>query len=379
MWGSERVRRFVYQTALLLLIAAVAGYAVHNLVHNLQSRSITMGFGYLTQEAGFDISEKLVAYDAGRSYGRAFFVGLLNTLFVSACAIVVASLLGLAVGIARLSPNWLLRKLAGGYIEAVRNVPLILQLLMWYGMLTELLPPVGQAWRVGAAYLSQRGVTLPWPEAHDAWWGALLGIAAAAVVSLLWSKRVHAVQARTGRLLPVGWPSLLAFLLLPSLAWAALGAPTNWSQPALAGFDFEGGKTVSPEFLALFAGLSIYTAAFIAEIVRGGLQAVPRGQVDAAQALGLSRAQLLRLVMLPQALRVIIPPLTSQYLNLTKNSSLAVAIGYPDLVSVSNTTLNQTGQAIEAIGLMMAVYLAISLAISGLMNWYNFRVRLVER
>jgi general L-amino acid transport system permease protein len=379
MWASERIRRVLYQFALLLLLAAVAGYAAHNLVHNLQSRAITIGFSYLTQEAGFDISEKLVAYDAGHSYGRAFLVGLLNTLFVSACAIVVATVLGLAIGIARLAPNWLLRNLAAGYVEAVRNVPLILQLLMWYGMLTELLPPVGEAWRVGAAYLSQRGVTLPWPEAHAGWWAALLGVAAAVVVSVLWSRWAHAVQLRSGRRLPVAWPGLAALVLLPSIAWAAMGAPTGWSHPALAGFDFEGGKTVSPEFIALFAGLSMYAAAFIAEIVRGGIQAVPKGQTVAAQALGLSRGQRLRLVVLPQALRVIIPPLTSQYLNLTKNSSLAVAIGYPDLVSVSNTTLNQTGQAIESIALMMAVYLAISLAISGLMNWYNFRVRLVER
>jgi len=320
-----------------------------------------------------------VAFDPSHSYARAFFVGLLNTLFVSACAIVVATVLGLAIGIARLSPNWLLRKLATGYIETVRNVPLILQLLMWYGMLTELLPSVAEAWSLGPAYLSQRGVTLPWPEAHDAWWAALLGVAVAGLVSLLWSRWVRAVQLRTGKRLPVAWPSLIVFVLLPSIGWAAMGAPMDWSLPTLSGFDFEGGKTVSPEFMALFAGLSIYTAAFIAEIVRGGIQAVPKGQTDAAEALSLSRAQRLRLVVLPQALRVIIPPLTSQYLNLTKNSSLAVAIGYPDLVSVSTTTLNQTGQAIEAIALMMAVYLAISLSISGLMNWYNFRVRLVER
>ncbi|AMO25212.1 amino acid ABC transporter permease [Ramlibacter solisilvae] len=379
MWSSERFRRFVYQFALLLLIAAVAGYAVSNLVHNLQSRSITIGFSYLQHEAGFDISEKLIAYEPAHSYGRAFVVGLLNTLYVSACAIVVASLLGLAIGIARLSPNWLLRQLAGGYVETVRNVPLILQLLMWYGMLTELLPPVGEAWRLGFTYLSQRGLTMPWPEAHAGWSAALLGVVAAVVVSLLWSRRAQAVQVRTGKRLPVAWPSLVAFVLLPSIAWAALGAPTGFSRPELAGFDFEGGRTVSPEFITLFVGLSVYTAAFIAEIVRGGIQSVPKGQIDASEALGLSRAQRLRLVVLPQALRVIIPPLTSQYLNLTKNSSLAVAIGYPDLVSVSTTTLNQTGQAIEAIGLMMAVYLLISLAISGLMNWYNYRVRLVER
>jgi general L-amino acid transport system permease protein len=379
MWSSDRFRQLAMQLALLLLIAAVGGYAVHNLVHNLQSRSISMGFAYLSQEAGFDISEKLIDYDPGHAYGRAFVVGVLNTLFVSGCAIVAASVIGLAMGIARLSPNWILRKLAGAYVESVRNVPLILQLLMWYGVLTELLPPVAQALSFGPVSLSQRGLTLPWPEPHPGWAGALLGLVAAGVSSMLWFRWTRAWQDRTGRALPAGWPSLLALVLLPLAAWAALGAPTAMSQPVLVGFDFEGGKTVSPEFIALFMGLSIYSAAFIAEIVRGGIQSVSRGQVDAAQALGLTRGQRMRYVILPQALRVIIPPLTSQYLNLAKNSSLAVAIGYPDLVNVSNTTLNQTGQAIEAIGLMMAVYLTLSLAISALMNWYNFRVRLVER
>jgi len=379
MWASERFRNVVYQVALVGLIAAVAGYAASNLVHNLESRSITIGFSYFGQEAGFDISESLIAYEPANSYGRAFAVGLLNTLLVSAVAIVVASLLGLAVGIARLSPNWLLKKLATGYVESVRNVPLILQLLLWYGILTEILPPVAEALRAGPAYVSQRGVTFPWPEAHAGWSALLLGFVPAVIASLLWARRARAIHARTGRAPAVAAPALAACVLLPLAGWAAFGAPTALSRPELAGFGFEGGKTISPEFIALLAGLSTYTAAFIAEIVRGGILAISKGQVDAAQALGLSRTQRLRLVILPQALRVMIPPLTSQYLNLTKNSSLAVAIGYPDLVSISNTTLNQTGQAIEAIGLMMAVYLVISLAISGLMNWYNHRVRLVER
>jgi general L-amino acid transport system permease protein len=379
MWSSERFRNVVYQVALVALIATVIGYAASNLVHNLESRAITIGFSYLGQEAGFDISESLVAYEPADTYGRAFVVGLGNTLLVAFVAIVAASLLGLAVGIARLSPNWLLRKLATGYVESVRNVPLILQLLLWYGILTEIFPPVAQAMRLGPAYLSQRGITFPWPVAHAGWSALLLGLLLAVVASGLWARHARVVHARTGHAPPVAWPALAASLLLPLAGWAAFGAPTELSEPELSGFGFEGGKTVSPEFIALFVGLSTYTAAFIAEIVRGGILAVSRGQVDAAAALGLSRTQRLRLVVLPQALRVMIPPLTSQYLNLTKNSSLAVAIGYPDLVSISNTTLNQTGQAIEAIGLMMAVYLAISLAISGLMNWYNHRVRLVER
>jgi general L-amino acid transport system permease protein len=252
-------------------------------------------------------------------------------------------------------------------------------LLLWYGVITDAMPPAADALRFGPAYLSQRGLSLPWPEAHIGWSGALLGLVVAAVATLLWWRRSRRIQLQRGRAPAVFWPAIGILVLFPAIGWALLGAPTRFSMPELGGFEFEGGKNVSPEFTALFLGLSIYTAAFIAEIVRGGILAVPKGQTEASEALGLSRGQRLRLVVLPQALRVIIPPLTSQYLNLTKNSSLAVAIGYPDLVSVSNTTLNQTGQAIEAIGLMMAVYLAISLAISGLMNWYNHRVRLVER
>ena len=376
---TERFRNVLYQVALIALILAVGGFAAYHLVHNLESRSIRIGFGYLPHEAGFEISETLIAYDPSASYGRAFVVGLLNTLFVSAVAIVTATVIGLAVGIGRLSPNWLLRKLAGWYVETIRNVPLILQLLFWYGIVTELLPPGAQALQFGDVFLSQRGLNLPWPEAHSGWSAALLGLVAALVVSLVLARRAAKQRDRTGRAPAVVWPSLLAFIALPVAAWAALGAPTAFSVPVLGGFNFEGGKNISPEFTALYLGLSVYTAAFIAEIVRGGILAVPKGQTEAALALSLTRGQRLRLVVLPQALRVMIPPLTSQYLNLTKNSSLAVAIGYPDLVSVSNTTLNQTGQAIEAIALTMAVYLTISLAISGLMNWTNYRARLVER
>lgn len=328
---SERTRHLLYQCALLVLLAALVWFALANLLHNLQSRSITIGFDYLSQEAGFEIAESLFDYDASQSYARAFAVGLLNTLFVSVIAIFGASLLGLLLGVARLSTNWLLRTFATLYIESIRNVPLLLQLLLWYGALTELLPAAEHALQLGSVYLSQRGLAMPWPIA------------------------------------PAGWSSALI-----DGAWSV-------STPILGGFGFEGGKTISPEFAALCFGLSIYAAAFIAEIIRGGILAVPRGQIDAAQALGLTRRQTLRLIVLPQAMRVIIPPLTSQYLNLIKNSSLAVAIGYPDLVSISSTTLNQTGQAIEAMGLMMLVYLLISLSISALMNGLNRRAQLASR
>jgi general L-amino acid transport system permease protein len=303
----------------------------------------------------------------------------LNTLYVSVAAIICATVIGLLVGISRLSPNWLLAKLAAVYIETVRNVPLILQLLMWYGIVTDLFPPVDQAYVLGHTYLSQRGLVFPWPESHPGWSAALAGVALAAFGTWVWGHVARRLQMKTGRAYSVLWPALAAFVVLPLAGWFLFGAPTDFSIPVPAGFDFEGGKTVTPEFAALFFGLSTYAAAFIAEIVRGGILAVPHGQTEASQALGLSGSQRLRLVVLPQALRVIVPPLTSQYLNLIKNSSLAVAIGYPDLVSVSTTTLNQTGQAIEAIALMMAVYLTLSLATSGLMNWYNERVKLVER
>ena len=374
-----RWRGWLAQAALLLVLGGLLWAGVANLVHNLHSRAITVGFAYLGEEAGFDISETLVAYDATSSYAAAFGVGLLNTLAVSAVAIVAASGLGLALGVARLASNGLLRLLATIYVETVRNVPLILQLLLWYGMLTELLPTVADAWTFGPAYLSQRGLTLPWPAPHAGWSAGALGVLLALVLGGGWAAWAARVERRGGRRLPRLVPIAALLVLLPAGLWALWGAPVAISVPRLASFDFEGGKTVSPEFTALAFGLSVYTAAFIAEIVRGGIAAVPRGQVDAAQALGMDGAQRLRFVVLPQALRVIVPPLTSQYLNLVKNSSLAVVIGYPDLVSVSNTTLNQTGQAIEAIALMMVVYLALSLAIAGLMNAYNRRVRLVER
>jgi general L-amino acid transport system permease protein len=380
MFRSERARNLVYQTLLLAVVVGIGWWLVSNTITNLESRKIQTGFGFLSREAGFEIAETHIAYEPSDDYTRAFLVGIVNTLIVAAIGIVLATVLGTLIGIARLSTNWLLAKLASAYVEVLRNVPLLLQLFVWYGVFTELLPPVKEAIDIGGlAFVSQRGFRFAWPAPHPAWdaafWAMLVGIA----LALVWRARARTVQRATGRQLPVGWPSLALILGLPALAWAALGAPTQIDIPELAGFDFQGGKLMSPEFTALLIGLSTYTAAFIAEVVRAGILAVDRGQGEAAMALGLTPGQRLRLVTLPQALRVIIPPMTSQYLNLTKNSSLAVAIGYPDLVAVANTTMNQTGQAIEAIAILMAVYLTISLAISLLMNWYNDRVRLVER
>jgi general L-amino acid transport system permease protein len=380
MFSNERVRGIAYQALLLFAVVGLGWYLVSNTLHNLSTRQIQVGFGFLQREAGFEIAETLIAYDATQSYARAFGVGLLNTLKVSVLGIVLATLLGTLIGIARLSSNWLLAKLASAYVEVMRNVPLLLQLFVWYGLFTELLPPVREALTLGDwVFATQRGFWFAWPAEHPAWtaagWALLFGLA------LAWVWRTAAVrhQQATGQRWPVGWVSAALILGLPLLAWALMGAPTEMEVPEVGGFSLQGGRSISPEFTALLLGLSTYTAAFVAEVVRAGILAVDRGQTEAAQALGLNAGQRLRLVTLPQALRVIIPPMTSQYLNLTKNSSLAVAIGYPDLVSVANTTMNQTGQAIEAIAILMAVYLTISLAISLFMNWYNNRVKLVER
>jgi general L-amino acid transport system permease protein len=375
MLRSERVRNVVYQALLLAAVVGVGWWLVSNTLHNLGTRQIQVGFGFLSREAGFEIAEKGIAYEPSDSYGRAFLVGLVNTL-----GVVFATLLGTLIGIARLSSNWLVSTLASAYVEVMRNVPLLLQLFVWYGVFTELLPSVREAIEIGGwLFVSQRGFRFAWPAEHAGWAAAGWAFVAAVALTLAWRAYARRALYANGRQLPVGLPSLALLVGLPLAAWAAMGAPTAIEIPALSGFDFQGGRVVYPEFAALLLGLSTYTAAFIAEVVRAGILSVDKGQGEAAMALGLTPGQRLRLVTLPQALRVIIPPMTSQYLTLAKNSSLAVAIGYPDLVAIANTTMNQTGQAIEAIAILMAVYLSISLAISLFMNWYNDRVRLVER
>ncbi|MGD9944887.1 MAG: amino acid ABC transporter permease [Burkholderiaceae bacterium] len=378
--NNERVRGIVYQALLLAIVIGVGWYLVSNTLHNLAARQIQVGFGFIGREAGFEIAEKLVEYDASRSYGRAFVVGLLNTLWVATLGIIVATLLGTLIGIARLSSNWLIARLASAYVEVMRNIPLLLQLFVWYGVFTELLPPVREALSAGEwIFLSQRGLRYAWPAPAPGWTAAAWALLPAIALAFGYRWLARRRQSQTGAQWPVAAPVAAIIIGLPLLAWLAGGAPTELDMPKLGGFDFQGGHTLSPEFLALVIGLATYTAAFIAEVVRGGIMAVPHGQTEAALALGLRPGQRLRLITMPQALRVIIPPLTSQYLNLTKNSSLAVAIGYPDLVGVANTVMNQTGQAIEAIAILMAVYLTISLTISVLMNWYNAHIRLVER
>lgn len=373
------VRAILAQVAVALTVALVAWYLVGNTMDNLARLSIASGFGFLDREAGFQIGETLVEFGPQDHYSTAFLVGILNTLKVSGIGIILATLLGVVLGIARLSSNWLVARIAAFYVETVRNIPLLLQLFLWYALLTEGLPGPRQAFEpLPGVFLSNRGLKLPAPADDPIWaWVAALfglGVILTLVIAAWNNKR----QAKTGRrlhMLPTGAGLILGLPLLVLLA----GGGGAIDMPVLQGFNFRGGMTLSPEFAALLFGLVIYTAAFIGEIVRSGILAVPKGQTEAATALGLTRGQLLRLVVLPQALRVIIPPTTSQYLNLTKNSSLAVAIGYPDFVSIANTTINQTGQAVEGVLSIMAAYLIISLSLSFLMNWYNSRVALVER
>jgi general L-amino acid transport system permease protein len=379
-WRDPKIRGVAYQVVFVLAVIGAAAFLINNMLGNISRQHIATGFGFLHKEAAFGIGESLIEYSPADTYGRAFLVGLTNTLYVAALGIVLASILGTLMGLARLSSNWLVAKLAQIYVETFRNIPLLLQLFFWWGLLNQAAPPPRQAWQIlPDVFVSNRGISFPVPVASPAYkWMALAFLIGIVLVIPLrrWAARR---QAATGQQFPVGWAGLGLVIGLPVLVFIANGAPFALSAPALRGFNFSGGTSVSPEFTALLLGLVIYTGTFIAEIVRAGILAVNWGQSEAAMALGLKPGQRMRLVVLPQALRVIVPPLTSQYLSLTKNSSLAVAIGFPDLVSIANTTMNQTGQAVEGIIMIMAVYLFISLAISLAMNLYNRSVALVER
>lgn len=381
LWRDIRVLRLLAQVTFLVILLSVIGYLLRNMLGALQQQGMALGFGFLRLTSGFDIGEYLIPYGRASTYLAAFEVGLLNTALVSFLGIVFATIIGVIVGVARLSRNVLVQGLARAYIELLRNVPLLVMLIFWYTGIFLKLPRVNQATPgPGGVLLTNRGVAIPWglpTEAFSTYLLILLGglIAAAVTASVCIS-----IGRRTGRS-PLTWAwSLLAFVLVGAIGWLALPvAPLRIEQPVLHGLRVTGGKQLTPEFMALMSGLAIYTSAFIADVVRAGLQAVPKGQVEAAKAIGLTDFQVLRLVVFPQALRVIIPPLTGHYLNLTKNSSLAVAIGYPDLFSVSGTVLNQSGRAVEVIALVMAVYLSLSLLTSLLMNWYNRRLRFIER
>ncbi|GDX05653.1 amino acid ABC transporter permease [Buttiauxella sp. A111] len=380
-FSNPAVRAWLFQIIAVVAVVGIAIYLILNTVTNLNNRGITSGFAFLDRSAGFGIVQHLIDYEQGDTYGRVFIVGLLNTLLVSALCILFASFIGFFLGLARLSDNWLLRKLSTFYIETFRNIPPLLQIFFWYFAVLRNLPGPRQA--VSAfdlLFLSNRGLYIPSPQIGEGALAFLAAIILALIASagLYRYNKMH--QIKTGQLRRT-WPYALGLLiLLPMLAQWIFGSALHWDIPALRGFNFRGGMVLIPELAALTLALSVYTSAFIAEIIRAGIQSVPYGQHEAARSLGIPNPVTLRQVIIPQAMRVIIPPLTSQYLNIVKNSSLAAAIGYPDMVSLfAGTVLNQTGQAIETIAITMSVYLVISLTISLLMNIYNRRIALIER
>jgi general L-amino acid transport system permease protein len=375
------VRQVLFQIILIVALAALFWMIVSNTAANLRRQNIASGFGFWNTTAGFDISQTLIQYTNTSTYGRVFWVGLTNTMLVAAIGVVFATIVGFMMGIARLSTNWLIARLATVYVETIRNIPLLLQLFVWYFAVLKSLPPPRQSLELmGGAVLNLRGLYLPEPLPQPGFEVPLAVLAFGILATIgiaIWAKRR---QRLTGAQFHTGLAALVLIALLPVAAFFLTGAPLEFDYPTLRGFNYTGGIVVLPELLALVLGLVIYTGAFIAEIVRAGIQGVPKGQKEAANAIGLSTGQTLRLVVFPQAMRIIIPPLTSNYLNLIKNSSLAVAIAYPDLVSVfAGTVLNQTGQAVEVILITMLVYLSLSLLTSMLMNWFNARMALVER
>ncbi len=376
-----KVRAILYQVLLAGGLVAVVVAIGTQTMSNMTRRGIPLSLDFWTETAGFSIDQSLIPYDSLSTYGHAFWVGVINTLFVSALGIALATVIGFMVGIARLSQNWIVAKSANAYVEIIRNVPLLLQLLFWYNTVLKPLPaPKASIAIPGGIYLNNRGIVVPTmafhPGAEAVGWAILAAIVLCVGIRLY----AHGLQRRTGQQLPVLGLCLCALVGLPSLVFLAAGSPISFVAPELKGFNFRGGHQIYPEFAALLIGLSVYTASYIAEIVRGGIQAVPRGQTEAARSLGLTPGRTLRLVVVPQALRIIIPPLTSQYLNLTKNSSLAVFVGYPDLVQVfAGSVLNQTGAAVQVMAITLSVYLAISLVTSMAMNTFNRRLAIVQR
>ena len=380
-WNDPVIRGWAFQIVVVGLVGALFWFLVSNTIDNLQRQKIASGFHYLQREAGFEIGDTMILYSPASTYARAIWVGILNTLRVAVLGIIISTIFGTLIGVGRLSRNWLLSKICEWYVEAFRNVPLLLWLFLIYKMISEAFPGPRQAIRLlwDSVFLSNRGLYFPVPVAdpiHE-WMavGLLVGLAAALILNR-WAK---ARQAATGQPFPIFRVGAAVTLGVPFVIWLLGGAPYQMSWPELQGFNFTGGMVIQPEFTALLVGLVVYTSAFVAEIVRSGILALNKGQSEAAAAIGLSRGQEMRLILLPQAMRVIVPPMTSQYLNITKNSSLAIAIGYPDLVAAVNVTINQTGQAIENILLIMAAYLTVSLSISAFMNWYNKRITLKER
>ena len=381
IWRHEESRAVLIQILVIFAFFGIFGWLISNLVTNFAALNKNFGFDFLSQPAGYDINQTLIEYSNRSSHLRAAIVGLLNTFLVAIFGIILATIMGVILGIIRLSNNWLARNVTYWYIEFSRNVPILLHILLWHGIIINTLPHPKKALSLGdVSFLTNRGFYVPEPIAEVGVSALYLAIVVAIVFAVFFSRYAKKLQSETGRQLPVFWVNLGVIIVIPVIAFIASGSPISFEYPALKGFNFKGGLHLSPEFVALTFALAIYTAAFIAENVRAGILAIHKGQREAAEALGLRPGRVMSLVILPQARRVIIPPLTSQYLNLTKNSSLAIAIGYMDLVAtLGGITLNQTGREIETMLMVMGMYLTISLLISMGMNWYNSSVKLVDR
>ena len=378
---DEKIRGVIYQLITIVAFVMLALYIAHNTAQNIEARGIKSGFDFLNNSSGFDITESPIPYSTKSTHWDVFKVGLLNTLIISFAGIVLTSILGLIIGVARLSSNWIVSRLAATYIETFRNIPVLLQILFWYNVVLAAMPSVRQSYSFfNSIFINQRGIFIPKPIFQDG--SVYIGFAVIAAIIIGWFVHKWAKKRleETGREFPVIVTNFTILILLPLLAYFLAGKPVDFEYPVLKGFNFEGGKTYTPEFLALLFALTIYTATFIAEAIRSGIEAVNKGQKEAAMALGLSKMQSLKLVILPQAIRVAIPPIISQYLNLIKNSSLAAAIGYPELVTVfAGTSLNVTGQALEIIAITMGTYLIISLIVSLVLNWFNKKMKIKER
>ncbi len=381
LWTDRKFRAVVTQIVVIAGLFAFFAYIISNAVANLDALGKSFGFDFLSAPASYDINQTLIEYNSRDTHFRAGIVGILNTLLVAGCGIVLATIIGFILGVLRLSHNWVVNRLAYCYVEFMRNVPLLVLILLLHGLIVNTLPVPKNALQLGEGwFLTNRGFYVPKPEFEPAFWAVVVALAIGVAIAIGYRRYARRLQEETGKISPVGLVSLGAIFGLPIIAYLVAGMPLDWSLPEHRGFNFQGGLVLRPEFTALWLSLSLYTAAFIAEIVRAGIEAVSHGQTEAAYALGLRRGRTLRLVVVPQALRVIVPPLTSEYLNLTKNSSLAIAIGYMDIVAtIGGITLNQTGREMETMIIVLLLYLSFSLLISLFMNWYNKRIALVER
>ena len=381
VWRNEKSREILIQVVVLILLGWFLMWLADNVSQNFKTLGKDLSFEFLTIPAGYDINQYLIPYNNRDTHLRAAIVGLLNTGLVAICGIIIATFFGLILGVLRLSKNWLANRIAYWYVEFTRNVPILLHILLWHGIIINTLPHPRQAIGIyDVSFLSNRGFYVPKPIAETGIELVYLALVVSCIFTVLFSKYAKKLQENTGKQLPVLWINFLVILVLPTIAFFVSGNPISLSIPALKGFNFQGGLHLSPELIALTFALAIYTAAFIAEIVRAGILAIHKGQREAAESIGLKPNKVMNLVILPQARRVIIPPLTSQYLNLTKNSSLAIAIGYMDLVAtLGGISLNQTGREMETMVLVLLIYLSVSLSISSFMNWYNHKVKLVDR